>query len=304
MIGYNGSWSRDGSLIFDGSPFKNDEIATIDPSGHDLRVLTSNVNAADIEPMWSPDGRRIVFVSDRTEDDEIWVMNADGSGQRNLSRSKGSDYVPFWSPDGSRIAFTSDRGDDPEVYVMNADGTDQVDVTRSPGIDLGPAWSPDGTKIAYVHFDPGSDFSSIYVMSPDGSNRRRLTDGAASTSNDIEPMWSPDGSKIVFTSDRDDDYAVFVMNADGSGLHRLIDDGHEDGEPFYSPDGTLVAYDRFSEDRVELFVANADGSNPRRVTTACDDVLAGTTGDSICETEAPSPSWQPVPAPSASGRRD
>jgi dipeptidyl aminopeptidase/acylaminoacyl peptidase len=94
---------------------------------------------------------------------EIYAMNADGSGQVNLTNSQADDYSPAWSPDGTKIAFTRyEGGPGAEIYVMNADGTNQVNLTNDPADDSAPAWSPDGTKIAFTRLG-GADFE-IYVM--------------------------------------------------------------------------------------------------------------------------------------------
>ena len=96
--------------------------------------------------VWSPDGRMIAFSSWRDGRSEVYVMNADGSGQRNLSRHPARDGSPAWSPDGRRIAFVSLRDGQSEVYVMNVDGSGQRRLTRSPAVDWAPAWSPGQKK--------------------------------------------------------------------------------------------------------------------------------------------------------------
>ncbi len=93
-------------------------------------------------PSWSPDGRKIVFVSERDGNFEVYVMNADGSGQRNLTRHPGHDSAPAWSPDGRKIAFTTKRDGNFEVYVMNADGSGQQNLTRNPAPDRSPSGRP------------------------------------------------------------------------------------------------------------------------------------------------------------------
>ena len=134
----------------------------------------------DKYPVSSPDGRKIAFTSARDGYNAIYVMNADGSEQRRLTRNKWADGFPAWSPDGHRIAFTSTRDGNAEIYVMSADGSDQRRLTRNPADDgvgyLGwssSAWSPDGREIAFASQRDGND--EIYVMNADGSGVRRLT---------------------------------------------------------------------------------------------------------------------------------
>src|SRR5207244_703508 len=99
--------------------------------------------ALDYPAGWAPDGSNILFETNRDGNYEIYVMNADGSSQVNLTNNPASDADPAWSPDGSKIAFNSSRDGNVEVYVMNADGSSLRNLTNNPARDLRPAWSPD-----------------------------------------------------------------------------------------------------------------------------------------------------------------
>jgi Tol biopolymer transport system component/PKD repeat protein len=201
---------------------------------------------------------------------EIYVINADGSGETQLTNNAASvdDVYPSWSPNGTKIAFASSREDgDQEIYVMNADGSNPTRLTNSPGGDFSPSWSPDGTKIAFVS-DRNAN-RDIYVMNAaDGSDVKRLTNNAASDVDD-QPSWSPDGTKIAFDSHRDGNLDIYVMNAaDGSGEKRLTNNPGDDGGASWSPDGTKIAFHStrawIAED---IYVMNAaDGSGEKRLT--------------------------------------
>ena len=194
---------------------------------------------------------------------QIYTMNADGSGKANITNSSSEELEPAWSADGQKLLFSSDRhGDDGEIYVMNADGTGQTRLTNNPAEDVDGGWSPDGTKIAFQTTRDGND--EIYVMNADGSSPTRLTNNAV---GDYDPVWSPDGTKIAFESDGESgNDQVFVMNADGSGRTRLTNTTADDTSVAWSPDGAKLVFDTDRDGNSEIYVMNADGSSQTRIT--------------------------------------
>jgi Tol biopolymer transport system component len=225
---------------------------------------------------WSPDGRRIAFIKPYSTVYEtystVYVMNADGSGQRRLTQG-GELGGLRWSPDGRKILLSclkcaasprsrfSGWG---ELYVMNADGSEPRNLTRDPRVEGSPEWSPDGRKIAFARLGPsGGGRSEIVVMNADGSGKRTLADRAGG------PVWSPDGRKIAFTKPccgaAPVEGDIYVMNADGSGQRRLTRNELPDGGPAWSPDGQQILFVRGGWRRARLYVMNADGSEQRNL---------------------------------------
>jgi Tol biopolymer transport system component len=249
---------------------------------HLLELFSGKSARGDVQtPAWSPDGRKLAFVSERDGNAEIYVMNADGSEQENLTRQPASDSHPSWSPDARKLAFVSRRDGNSEIYVMNADGSGLRNLTRTPSADRDPAWSPDGRAIAFVQEcmprpgDPrwrcGGTY--LYVVNADGSGLRRLTTHPAHLYN---PSWSADGTSIR--------YGRSLVRADGSGHSELPRNVPLAGA--WSPDGQRIAVvsvahsfaDARNPTKLGLFVMNADGSNARRV------AAKATSGD---------PAWSP-----------
>jgi TolB protein len=119
------------------------EIWRVKADGRDARRLTrTRKEIEDFFPAWSPDGRRIAFVSDRTGSRDIYVMDRNGRALRRLTRTPGEDRWPVWAPHGQRIAFISDRSGNDEIFVMKANGSDERRLTRSPRADDQPVWRP------------------------------------------------------------------------------------------------------------------------------------------------------------------
>jgi Tol biopolymer transport system component len=206
-----------GTQVDSGPPVGPTDIFVINANGTGSPVQLTDTAFSERGPAWSPDGTEIAFVSDQDGNQEIYVMDADGTNTRRLTFNAVSDFSPAWSPDGSKIAFSSFRNGDAEIWVMNADGsTVEKNLTNSPDRpDLQPSWSPDGSKIA---FDTNQFGGDVWVMNADGTGQRNLT--PTNFAGEYEPAWSPSGRKIAYArKTRDAQPAeIYVMRAsDGLG---------------------------------------------------------------------------------------
>jgi Tol biopolymer transport system component len=176
------------------------------------------------------------------------------------------------APSGNgRIAFTTLRDGRAEIDVVSSDGTGRASLTAS-GVNAEPAWSPDGTRLAYTC----ANFS-LCLMNADGSGQTALTDTGSWSGTyvyDEYPTWSPDGRKLAFQSNRGNlDYGIWVVNRDGSGLHRLTGNASGDGDysPAWSPDGKKIAFESDNGDSYDLYVMTPDGGLLARLTRTDDD---------------------------------
>lgn len=235
-------------------------IEAVWPDGSDRRVAFEGDPMHVTQIAWSPDGSRIAYVDPVAADRGIYVANADGTDAVRLTDGV-NDGWPSWSPDGTRVLFSSTRHD-PEiehcegisgqeflcptdVYAMDADGSSVTRLTSDDTAEFQPVWSPIGDRIAFVRSNGGTGGEAplIFTMNPDGTNVRQVSSGEGGS--DFSPSWSPDGSQIAFVGFRWEDWAIWVVNADGTDEHELQFGGEVGAwfanRPVWSPDGTLIA---------------------------------------------------------------
>lgn len=240
----------------------NAAIFGMDPDGRRVRPLTSGELGNDADPRWSPDGRAIVFASDRDGDWEVFRMAPDGGTIRKLTRNAAADTQPTWSPDGRSIAFVSTRKGSAELFTMRADGSRVRRVTREAGFVFLATWSPDGRRIAYGALD-GMDLE-IFSIRPDGTRRRNLT---RTSGLDGLGDWSPDGRRIVFHSRRlvGMEGLIWTMSPDGSDPEQVTATGDQ-LFPMWLPKGQRIVYQQSDGSDFELFTIRPDGTGKRRLT--------------------------------------
>jgi Tol biopolymer transport system component len=283
------AWSPDGNRIaflryshLDEDGMGDYELFVTGSDGSNPSSFTQAKGAAN--PAWSPDGEFIAF--DRAENEHgafrshIFVIGADGTGERRITEHPLNDYSPAWSPDGSRLVFERYAPDgEVDIYTIASDGTELRQLTQTSGYDGEAAWSPDGSKIAFVHWKGGGH--GVYVMDADGSNRRLLADPLGAEV--AAPVWSPDGSTIAFQVYEGGDWDILLVHVDSSELTRVTDDRGDETEPVWSPDGELIAYyssevpssDRDNSGTFDVFVIEPDGSGKTRLTERAGALGAG-----------------------------
>jgi TolB protein len=180
---------------------------------------------------------KIVFISNRDGNDELYMMDYDGHNQTRLTFNRVKDYMPAFSPDRKRIAYTSYRNTQACLFILNPfEG--KRDEIFCQGTSFAPAFSPDGKKMAFCStMEEGN--SEIYVATSEGKNIKRLTFNKAI---DTAPTWSPTSRQIAFTSDRSGTPQIYIMDAEGSNVTRVSFGGSYHDAPAWSPTGDRIAY--------------------------------------------------------------
>lgn len=246
-----------GCLLFISNRSGDFEIYQVQKNVANLYQLT-NSPGLDIDPAWSPDGAQIAFASNREEGTgfQVYVMNADGSGQKMLGPVQpGDNNHPTWSPDGNQIAFQSKRDtnsnpqdDNLDIYVMNSDGSNIRALTIHGADDSEPSWSPDGRKIAFLSERSGQD--EVYLMDTEGANLEQLTELPVLKSG---LSWSSDGQDVIFEGSGD----LYIVDVETKEVTRLTSTANfNEATPAWAQNDSSVI---FSSDRTgnwELYILN------------------------------------------------
>src|SRR5215216_2238931 len=318
---------HNGKIVFiSDRHYKGLSIWSMNPDGSSPTRLTDDKSRTeklpdfspvyDGSPVWSPDGTKIAFISNRDYLFSLYVMNADGSNARLLANEPLEPAEPAWSPDGGKIAFTAGvRGtigmskSFADIYVLNVEGSGLTQLTRDSGVNGSPSWSPDGKQIVFASNRDADGESRIWIMNVDGSNQRILPNSQNANGTGFyggQPAWSPDGTKILFTAyqacgDRAA-VSIYVTNLDGTNSRILTNDPNTCGwysSPKWSPDGTriLAGFSLKTETTLEpapqIVVMNADGSNQINISNRGKYVF----NSGLATFSDGQADWQPLPAP-------
>jgi TolB protein len=272
------------------------DLWTMQSDGAQRRRLTHSGRATDYSPSWAPNGRRIVFRTERGKyirdrrgsgAEGIFVINADGTHERQIQPRTGG-LFPAWAPNGRKIAYSGLKGRGDGIFLMNPDGSRKQNLHTSSAAAECATWSPDSSKIAYCGHEGDGNWA-VWIMNADGSAQRQLTQPEfvlpAGTGGDYPAAFSPDGKQVLVSSGQHETREIYAIDIDGSGRRRLTDWIGADAPNAWLPDGRIV-FGHYDGDapRPRWFVMNADGGDIRPL-SALDEARAA---DGI--------SWLPLPA--------
>ena len=232
-----------------------------DASSNEILRMSNVENAY---PRWL--GSKILFQSNRDGRWQIYMMNADGSDQKNISNDKFNNNFVSCSAKGDLIAFVSDRDGNEEIYTMKPDGSSLKRLTNEPGRDIHPYITPDGKRILFNSARDNSPNFEIYSINTDGTNLIRLT---KSVDEKTCARLSPDGSRIVYLEGsaalRNDE--IVVTDSRGQYARNVTNSAAAEGWPVWSPDGQRIYYCSDDSGTFCIYEMKYDGSQKKRITT-------------------------------------
>lgn len=242
-------------------------LVVADADGYNPRTV---VNSSEplMSPSWSPDGRKLAYVSFEGGNSGVWMQDIATGSRNKLTSFRGINGAPSFSPDGGRLALTLSKGGNPDIYVMDLASKHLTQVTNHFGIDTEPTWSADGASL-YFTSDRGGRPQVYQVASSGGSATRVTFDGSYNAS----PSLSFDGKKMATAQGAGNVYRIALMDrSTGSPRWSMLSPGSLDESPSFAPNGAMVLYAAREGRRGVLYAVSADGRVRQRLVLANGDV--------------------------------
>ena len=238
-------------------------LAMMDQDGANVRYLTRGEDLV-LTPRFSPASQEIAYMSFGQGDPRVYLLNIETAQREVVGNFPGMTFAPRFSPDGASVIMSLQRGGSSNIFAMNLGGSRAITrLTDGSAIDTAPCYSPDGARICFESDRGGQP--QIYVMSSAGGNAQRISFGEGSHST---PVWSPRGDVIAFTRQARGQFAIGVINPDGSGERILTEGFHNEG-PTFAPNGRVLMFfrDPGGNSGPSLFTIDLTGRNELKVPT-------------------------------------
>ena len=250
-----------GRIVFTCTVEKYNQLCLMNADGSGWKRLTERI-ANDYYPAFSPDGTRIVYVSNQTGLFEIYLRYPALSDEQQISDGFGNLSAPDISPDGKSVIYAAKfAGGDSSIWVMNIDGSQSHPLTDSKWNEVDPSWSPDGAQIAFAASRGG--YVEIFTMNADGSDIRQVTNGVQGIGG--RSSWSPDGRWLAFYAGPRGDRDIYLVEV-ASGTTLRLTYGGNNTAPCFSPDGSWLVFSSSRDGDHELYEMRVDGSQVTQIT--------------------------------------
>ncbi len=243
----NYTMSHDGGRVaLSASQLGGERVWIFEPGSFNGTPVESTKTGGERDPDWAPDGKTLLFTSNRTGSWHLYIATSEGRGARQLTDHAGEDRRPRWSPDGKYIALLSERKTETgwDVYVIPLEAGQPGSprrLTSDPLDEEDPRWSPDGKSIAFTYGAGRHQNRRVGLVSAEGGEMRELLPEEWS-GDSFSPRWSPDGERVTFVSDAGGRKAIYTVPAKGGEPTKLLDSEYELTDPAWSPDGAYLAY--------------------------------------------------------------
>lgn len=260
LTGIKGAFSTRIAYVSEsaGATSKKYQLQVADADGYNPRTIFSSSKQL-MSPAWSPDGRRVAYVSFENDRSEIYVQDVSTGKRTKISSQPGINSAPAWSPDGSSIALTLSSSGDPEVYILEVESGKLRKLTNHYGIDTEATWSPNGRFIYFTSNRSGSP--QIYQIPFGGGSPKRLT---FEGNYNAAPSVSLDGKTIAMVHRNDDGYRIGVLDIE-SNTFRLVTDGVLDEAPSFAPNGSMIIFSTRHNNSTVLSAVSTDGRVKQRL---------------------------------------
>jgi TolB protein len=240
-------------------------LKVADADGYNPQTIVSSKDPL-MSPAWSPDGRKIAYVSFEHGKPSIWVQEVFTGRREKLTSYKGINGAPAWSPDGRQMALTLSKGGNPDIYIMDLRSHSLRAVTHNPAIDTEAAWSPDGKYLVFTSDRGGRP--QIYRVPVGGGTPERLT---FEGSYNARASYSPDGRYLTMVTRVNGNFRIGVMDL-RSGNLRVLSDGSLDESPSFAPNGSMIIYATRANGKGVLAAVSTDGRVKQRLGLQAGDV--------------------------------
>lgn len=268
ILGVRGAfWTRIAYITAVGvSPDIQYALMVADSDGYDPQVIVRSREAL-LSPAWSPDGRKLAYVSFERGNSSIYVQDLATGSRQLLSSNRGINSAPAFSPDGTRLALTLSKGGNPDIYVMPASGGTQTRIVQHFSIDTEPVWAPDGRSLFFTSDRGGKP--QIYSVSAGGGDASRVT--FQGQYNARSSVVDAKGIKLAMVQGNGNVYRIAILDR-ATNQSTLVSPGNQDESPSFAPNGSMLLYAASEGSRGVLFAVSADGRVRQRLVLAEGDV--------------------------------
>ena len=238
------------------------KLIVADADGESARVLLESRQPI-MSPAWSPDGRKLAYVSFENGQSQVFVQELRTGARRRVSARMGVNSAPVWSPDGQKLALTLSKGDgNLDIYVLELNSQVLTRLTNWSSIETEPSWSTDGKSLYFTSDRSGGP--QIYRIANTGGSPTRVT---FEGNYNARPRVSPDGSKIAVVHNDRGNYRIAIVDV-GRSYTQVITEGSQDESPAFAPNGEMLIYASSMGGRGVLSTVSADGRFEQRLATA------------------------------------